>query len=548
MRVLIRFLSREKTGGVETSDRIIDVPVVTIGRATDRILHVRDRRARLEHARIEASPGGTRIVAETLAGVSVNGRSEREATLGPGDVIEIGANRLTIIEPPEGADLALTFELREDAAEEQFERSWVQGAGGIGGLGKRRLSWALVAAVAVLGFLLPAAGLIDPSVASFLRSASFVPDDGLWLAGPLHSAHSNIADECEACHSRAFRRVPDAACAECHDVARHVSADHEPVLGTTRCASCHSEHNEPPALVNRHQGLCADCHAEPREDSGLPPVGDFLDAHPGFRASLAVADGDGGWTVERLPLAEADGQDRSNLKFDHAAHLDPGGIVAPEGRRTLECADCHEPEPGGAGMQAVSMDEHCAGCHTLAFDPDEPARTVPHGDPEGVVRTLVEFYSARLLGEDPDAVEPRLRRPGRTLTREDRDRAAAEARAQALAVAGDLFERRACATCHEVTRNDEAAIPWTVLEVRLTDRFFPHANFSHAAHATGVTRCDGCHDAGAPTRAADLLIPGIESCRECHGSGIARRNSGGQIASTCVACHGFHDEAKGAAP
>jgi len=170
-----------------------------------------------------------------------------------------------------------------------------------------------------------------------------------------------------------------------------------------------------------------------------------------------------------------------------------------------------------------------------------------HGDPEGVVRTLVEFYSARLLGEDPDAVEPRLRRPGRTLTREDRDRAAAEARAQALAVAGDLFERRACATCHEVTRNDEAAIPWTVLEVRLTDRFFPHANFSHAAHATGVTRCDGCHDAGASTHAADLLIPGIESCRECHGSGIARRNSGGQIASTCVACHGFHDEAKGAA-
>ena len=42
-----------------------------------------------------------------------------------------------------------------------------------------------------------------------------------------------------------------------------------------------------------------------------------------------------------------------------------------------------------------------------------------------------------------------------------------------------------------------------------------------------------------------LLLPDIESCRECHGSGLARRNAPGQLPSTCVMCHGFHVAASG---
>ena len=57
MRCLIRFLSKTAAGSVEQTDRIIDVPVITIGRATDQILHLKDRRARLEHARIEPKNG-----------------------------------------------------------------------------------------------------------------------------------------------------------------------------------------------------------------------------------------------------------------------------------------------------------------------------------------------------------------------------------------------------------------------------------------------------------------------------------------------------------
>jgi hypothetical protein len=161
------------------------------------------------------------------------------------------------------------------------------------------------------------------------------------------------------------------------------------------------------------------------------------------------------------------------------------------------------------------------------------------------VQALVEYYSARLLGEDLDVVEQRVRRPGRALTREDRDRAAAEARQQALVVATDLFERQACSNCHEVSRRDDSELPWHVEPVKLSDDFFPHSDFSHAAHDTEVTGCDSCHDAQNSESAEDLLIPDIGGCRECHGSGVANRNTAQQIPSACIMCHSFHYETKG---
>jgi hypothetical protein len=316
-----------------------------------------------------------------------------------------------------------------------------------------------------------------------------------------------------------------------------------------RCAACHLEHNEPPQLINRHQGLCADCHSALSEDVPLQNAEDFLDAHPDFRVSLLrpglTTDGTTAWHTEHVALSESLTADQSNLKFDHSVHLDDGGVVTPDGRRVLECRECHQPEPGGARMMPISMDEHCLGCHALSFDADDPARQVPHGDPAGVVQALVEYYSARLLGADPDAVEQRIRRPGQALSREDRDRAAAEARVRAMTIAEDLFERRACINCHEVSATDDPDLPWRVEPVRLTTSFFPHANFTHAAHDTEVTNCGACHNARESVSSTDVLIPDIESCRDCHGSGVARRNNAAQTPSTCIMCHSFHFDAKG---
>jgi DnaJ-class molecular chaperone len=117
-----------------------------------------------------------------------------------------------------------------------------------------------------------------------------------------------------------------------------------------------------------------------------------------------------------------------------------------------------------------------------------------------------------------------------------------------MQIAEDLFERRACVNCHEVSKSDDKQMPWRVEPVRLTESFFPHANFSHAAHDTEVTSCDGCHSASLSNSSQDVLIPGIDTCRECHGSGSARRNDAKQTASTCIMCHSFHFENKGQFP
>ena len=554
MRFLIRFVTINAAGGAEHSDRVIDAPEITIGRATDQVLHLRDRRARLQHAKIEERNGHVHVTTSALAGVTVNGRSQRDARLVAGDVIEVGSNILRVIEPPADADFAITFELRAEASTEHLEADWSAPATGIAGYSKRRLSWLLAVVVLVVAFALPALSLLHPSVAAVMRGSALLPDDGLWLAGPVHSAHSSTSAECRNCHTDLFARVPDTACMACHTAERHVNEPRSAVLGETRCATCHLEHNEPPQLVKQHQGLCADCHGALPEGVALESAEDFLDAHPEFKLSLlrpvdeapATPGGETEWRVQHVLMSEAQGADRSNLKFDHAVHLDESGIVTPDGRRVLDCAECHLPEPGGARMQPISMDEHCIGCHALSFDPDDPSRRVPHGDPEGVLQALVEYYSARLLGDDPDEARQRLRRPGQTLTREDRDRAAAEALLQALTVAEDLFERRACANCHEVTRlGHDEELPWHVEPVRLTTSFFPHANFSHAAHDTEVTSCDGCHRASASESSHDVLIPDIESCRECHGSAVARRNDASQTPSTCIMCHSFHFAAKG---
>ena len=88
-----------------------------------------------------------------------------------------------------------------------------------------------------------------------------------------------------------------------------------------------------------------------------------------------------------------------------------------------------------AELTALVSPEHCTrSCHTLSFDPDDPGRTVPHGDPEAVLQVLVEYYSARLLGSDPDAAQQRVRRPGAKLSRADRDKVAAEAKKNGIPV------------------------------------------------------------------------------------------------------------------
>ena len=47
-----------------------------------------------------------------------------------------------------------------------------------------------------------------------------------------------------------------------------------------------------------------------------------------------------------------------------------------------------------------------------------------------------------------------------------------------------------------------------------------------------------CHDKLAKSdTSADINLPGIATCRRCHGGANAGE---GQLASTCITCHEFH--------
>ena len=541
MRTLIRFLTRTTGGTVETRDRIVDGDAVTLGRATDRTLHLKDSRVALEHARIYRSGGRTLITCKPPAQIIVNGTVRRDAELQIGDTVQIGANALRLIEPDKGLDLAFTFELdaTADAREGVVDRPRLS----LNQLGmyKRRWAWIAFIAVLSLGLLIPLAGSIRKDGSETLRGLN-LPSDHAWLPGPLHSSHATLNGRCEACHEKPFVQVRSEACLTCHSANLHTHVR----PGTTApvamerltCTSCHAEHEEPARLVQTDQRLCATCHGGNAISSAVAGsvlnATDFLLDHPDFAVRAQPSQ----------PLERLKGE--SGLHFAHDVHLDPKGIKAPDGKVVMQCADCHRPEPGGARMLPVRMETHCASCHRLEFDPADPDRTVPHGDPKHVTDTLVEYYSARYLAGYPDpraAAQPgrRVQLPSIALSSPERNRLLQLARARADEVARDVFERRVCVECHDVLRvHAIEGATWQVAEVRRTDAWMPNAHFDHARHGTSLTPCSTCHDAEHSKKESDVLMPRIDTCRTCHGGERSHPGKASLIASTCTMCHSFH--------
>lgn len=561
MRVLIRFVRRGQAGAVEHKERLFDGEAVTLGRSTDQVLHLKDRRVALKHARIALRGAVAVISSKAPGGIVVNEALCREAALRPGDVIRIGANVLTVFAQPAGVDLAFSFELDPEAAAGDvcLEPQLLN----LAAIGWRRRSWSwlLFGAVTLLVLLVPAAGLLDAGTRDRIRNGP-LPDDSLWLSGPLASAHHNTGKRCETCHQRPFQRVRNEACLDCHaGVSRHFAAATGIVteLDSARCASCHAEHNEPEMLLRRDDALCAQCHEHIAAIAGAKATtrdaGDFHDNHPAFRISLLMPPSTaderraGIWPVLRVALDHPGLAERSRLKFSHKVHLDPAGIDGPDATQVLDCSDCHRPQADGRRMQPVTMEQHCASCHRLDFDPAFPEATVPHGDASIVLRRLIEYYSRSYLEQYPDprataAPARRVDVPGRVPDARERARLLQKARDRAFAVARDLFERRTCHDCHEVENTGNAADPWRVLPARLTTAWMPAANFSHARHETALSSCDKCHDANDSKVAADVLMPAIGVCRECHGGG-ERHAKASLVQSGCTLCHGFHDAAQG---
>ena len=431
-------------------------------------------------------------------------------------------------------------------------------------LSKRWPSWLLFVGILSLFLIIPLVSLTNKDLASTLRNSP-LPSDNSWISGELSPPHQipDLNKNCDACHVNGFEVVQDETCLSCHSATNHHfdTAKHDVErLESSRCASCHLEHETPLQIVRQDDQLCVACHSDMAETgvatTELIDVDSFgseqqrssmKKPHPSFKVSMLQPTGTADntvWETVRVALID-DPKEQSNLIFPHDVHLDANGIDAPEGSRVLQCNSCHLNDDAGKLMQPINMVNHCSDCHTMIFDPDAPDRVVPHGDPDTVLLTLEEYYSRQYLlaelGREPTEKEVRdfmLRRPGKSVAqRELQTQTLASPWGKANSIAEEIFERTTCKTCHETSIDNSGKYlsKWRVNPIRLTTNWMPKSDFDHFSHKTFA--CASCHNATLSETATDVLMPDLPSCEACH---TGSRTHESKLPTTCIGCHDFH--------
>lgn len=564
MRAKLSWITTKRSGARAVRDVFVEVERLRVGRGTDNEVQLSGLSVALDHAALTRR--GLELWIEKVRGddLRVNGRVVSASSLDEGDVIRIGQHELRVAAPGDVADLVLEIEQMEASSGEAEALAQRTKMGVAGSFPRRAFGWAAALAVAGLGFGWPLA--VDRGSGSFDRG--HLDRDRPLLerslasslsSGPVSASHSNFGDRCNACHVRAFERVPDEACLACHaEIGAHVAAgavvasatarEHGGELAGSACVDCHDEHRGGATLATFPDSLCAGCHGEDVDAAGAGAVlllraVDFATDHPEFRPAVVLEAGTRART--RVSLAEKP-KERSGLRFPHDKHL-AARLKAPDGEVTLACTDCHAPDPRGTTMRAIEFEKDCRRCHSLAFDARYPERQALHGSPAELVEDLFEFYATQALrgaALDEQAPEVARRRPGRDLTEEERAAVLEWVGEKTARVARFVFdEEGVCADCHTLGREGEEV---TVLPVHLVpfeggSRWLSMALFRHDQH--GSAECESCHEARGSGTATDLLLPGIARCRDCHGRGEPRL---GKLTSPCTQCHDFHRERFGA--
>lgn len=566
MLILLRQIRMRGERIVDQRDLELDTAALRVGSGKGQDLQLFGDGIGAEHAVLRPQAGG-RLRIDTRGGgrIRVDGQDVARAELAPDEWARIGPHRLAPVAAPPGFDAAVEVRIDADAAQSIKDRLRSELTLKLPRV--RRHAYGLALLVLLVGLAFPMAGYFDDRADATIERFGG-PTDDLWSSGPLASAHHvpGIADDCNACHVEPFKRVSDETCIGCHErTTAHFAPAHpltEEFDGA--CRDCHREHNEPSNLIVRDKGQCTDCHARamrrladaaPAVD-GMPvarapdevrPVTAFTaGGHPDFLASVLrpaddPADGER-WRVHRQPLDGADAHESSRLKFPHDIHLDADKVSLADGPssvdRALACDDCHSLEKEGEHFRAVTMEDTCAGCHSLAFDDAQPDRQLPHGEP-ATLRTHLEEYYVRQAAIQRRAEPPRPARrvPDEPITRRCEGEPLDCGREWADAEMDKLFTKAGCVSCHEVERGDDE---WTVAPVKLVRDWFPAARFDHRPHLNPGARADGetclgCHEATASSHSEDILMPGIDNCVTCHAEDRPR-----SVALQCVDCHSFH--------
>ena len=548
MKLLVITQSRNRAGRVVQVRKEVNADWIRVGRAAASEVLLADPRIALSQGLIVDRDGPVYTEGEMGNLTSTTKKAVRSMRLSPGSSVDVGPYKLTAIETPEGYSGAITVELvrpPENVAPEFLARAGKLSLRSLG-IPKRWTALALFALVAVVFFLLPAGRVLDLPWKA--EAGPTMTSDRFWNPGPVMLAHQPIELKCEACHEVAFQQVRDVACLECHQkIGHHVGQDLKPaaLFGGMRCAECHRDHKGVKTTHRDDDRFCVDCHRDVRgraNGAQSQNVTDFQKDHPAFRLSIPQDKG-----FKRVRMGSGPVEEASNLVFPHAVHLDPQGVRHPDKDKVkLDCAACHQPDSSKRSFQPVSMGKHCLECHRLEFEPAVTKRQVPHGAPSDAITVVQEFYANLALNGVKDSFEKAFGVPGEGLLRRvgqpsepQRQAALALASRKASQVSEELFEIRVCRTCHAVLKQDGAdgKPEWTVAKIRANNTWMPHARFDHKSHAQA--KCADCHDVAKSKRSADVAMPTLESCRECHAGS---KPSETKVTSNCLLCHGFHEQ------
>jgi hypothetical protein len=531
IRAILVQVTRNRHGQPIRTERAIAGDILRIGRGAECAIHLPDYSVRLRHAAIRDTEGGRYVIEGENSPISVNGSFHSGAELTPGTRVAIGPYELLAESPGPDGELVISLELVRPHPQEKTLLARAPTTLAAAGLSKRTAAIWLALPILVICLLLPALQAASPSVRQALARVPALAPVTAWSPGPLLPGHQAFATQCSKCHRDAFAAVSDAACTECH----RKTTPHAQDVAAPRCAECHRDHKNEAGLVRGDHALCVSCHGDIKRHkatSTLANISDFTDDHPGFRLSFQDARG-----ARRVLQSEKAAVEKSGLKFSHKAHHGKVRLpTEPPTFRNVDCGDCHQSDSGAWRFRPVSMKRHCFECHKEEFDfnPPQEGHRLPHGSERAVMDMLSHFYLGKAL--EAEAAPGGRKSAARLSAQQALAAATAKARQTADALGGDM----GCGYCHEVEDAEGDAAPaWKVKPPALTERWLPASRFRHDKHA--AEKCTECHDVTRSRKSADVAIPNLQKCRECHGGEDV---ASGKVATACASCHSFH----GAAP
>ncbi len=417
-----------------------------------------------------------------------------------------------------------------------------------------------------------------------------------WQAN-CNACHGSLGSEVGGSDEAGWlHKVDSRKCQACHFAQPH----HAQTKGhEASCVSCHREHQgRHHALARPKDEHCVRCHQSlpnhvPIKENELKFASRITgfsqaDGHPEFQPVKAGAVDPG-----RLKFSHALHL-RSGLQAVHdqkpfGPALTYNQIPKRERARylpkdadekaavQLNCSACHQwdslevspdiphlpngrwPVRGdGAYALPIVYEAHCKACHPLTFDRQEVAAQLPHRmKPPDVTRFLKNRYLEEYLRDDSKVLErllpvrkPLPPLPGKHLPPESVK--VIELIDARIAKAEKLVwqEIGTCGKCHYSDRKADQIVPERIVPPKILEVWFSHAKFSHKVHR-GM-ECRACHpnafalqndglvNANASTKAADILIPGIDTCLQCHGTAVSAPSGFVGARGNCTQCHLYH--------